>query len=153
MTRVALPLALLASALLASCQTMQTSSDSSAAANLSQIESVERTRFQAWIKGDAAAMDPMLSDDLLYCHSSGVCQNKKEIMASILSKQTEYRKMDIMSFKPRALGPDAVLINGKLNIVVFDKGKELNFQAVYTDAYAKRDGRWQLLSWQSTRSP
>jgi uncharacterized protein (TIGR02246 family) len=121
--------------------------------DLKEIEKVERTRLQAWIKGDAKAMDPMLGEDLLYCHASTVCQNKKEIMEAIASKTTDYRKMDIISFKPRALGPDAVLINGKLDIVVFDQGKELKFQGIYTDAYVKRDGRWQLVSWQSTRVP
>ena len=145
MTRVALSICALASTLLAGSLTLAASPDAS------EIESVERARFQAWIKGDAAAIDPMLADDLLYCHASGVCQTKKEIMDSIRSKETEYKQMNVISFKPRALGPDGVLINGKVHVIVIDKGKELNFQAVYTDAYVKRGGKWQLVSWQSTR--
>jgi len=148
MTRPAIPLLAvpLALALLSGCQTMQ------AAPDFAEVEAVERARFQAFIKGDAAALRPLLADDLLYCHSSGQCQNKEEIVTSIGSNESDYLKLDVVSLKPRALG-GAVLINGKVDVVVVDSGGTKQFQAVYTDAYVKRDGRWQLVSWQSTRVP
>jgi hypothetical protein len=148
MTRLAIPLLAvpMALALLAGCQTMQ------AAPDLAEVEAVERARFQAWVKEDVAAMRPMLADDLLYCHSSGQCQNRDEIVASITSKEADYQKMDVISLKPRAIG-GAVLINGKVDVLVIDAGVTKQFQAIYTDAYVKRDGRWQLVSWQSTRLP
>jgi hypothetical protein len=148
MTRSAIPSLALSFvfAALAGCQTM------TAAPDLAEVETVERARFQAWIKGDAAAMRPILGDDLLYCHSSGQCQNKEEIVASILSNESDYQKMDVLELKPRAVG-GAVLINGKLDVVVTDAGGVKQFKAIYTDIYVKRDGRWQLVSWQSTRLP
>ena len=149
MTRFAIPLLALplALALIAGCQTLQPAPD------LAEVEAVERERFQAWVKGDVAAMQPLLADDLLYCHSSGQCQNKEEIVASIRSNESDYQKLDVVYLKPRAMGGGAVLINGKVDIVVVDSGGTKQFQAVYTDAYVKRNGRWQLVSWQSTRVP
>jgi uncharacterized protein (TIGR02246 family) len=148
MIRRVLPLLSLASALLAGCQTMTTKPDVTA------VEAVERARFQAFVAGDAAAMRPLLADDLLYCHSSGVCQNREEMVGAITSKSTVYRKMDLLAIRPRVLGPDAVMINGKVDAVVVEGGtKVIPFQAIYTDVYVKRDGRWQLVSWQSTRLP
>ena len=144
MTRLILPL--LPLALLAGCQTLPVEP------NLTEVEALERARFQAWVKADTAAMQPMLADDLLYCHSSGLCETKEQIVASIASRRTVYRKMDIVSLKPRAVG-GAVLINGKADVTVDQDGKPLQFQMVYTDVYVKRDGRWQLVSWQSTRLP
>jgi hypothetical protein len=138
--------AIVAGAFLAGCQTMP------AEPNLAEVEAVERARFQAWIDADTAAMRPMLADDLLYCHSTGQCETKEQIVNSIGSRATIYRKMDVVSMKPRALG-GAVLINGKLNIIAESGGRATEFQAIYTDAYVKRDGRWQLVSWQSTRLP
>ncbi len=144
MTRLAIPLFLLT--LLAGCQSM------TAQPNLVEVEAVERARFQAWINADTAAMRPLLADDLLYCHSTGQCQNKEEIVAAIGSRETLYRKMDIVSLEPRAVG-GAVLINGKLDITAESGGKGTRFQGIYTDVYVKKDGRWQMVSWQSTRLP
>jgi ketosteroid isomerase-like protein len=128
------------------------SSSGVSTAALGEVEAVERARFKAWIAADAAAMRPMLGEDLVYCHSTGQCQNKDEIVASIASRDTIYHAMDIVYMKPR-LVDGAVVINGKLNIRAESGGKVAEFQGIYTDVYAKRDGRWQLVSWQSTRVP
>jgi hypothetical protein len=152
MSRSALPLLTLplvvslALPMLAGCQTM------SAAPDLAEVEAVERARFQAFIEGDTAPLRPMLADDLLYCHSSGQCETKEQIVASISSNAADYQKLDVVYLKPRAVG-GAVLINGKVDVLVVDSGGTKQFQAIYTDVYVKRDGRWQLVSWQSTRLP
>ncbi|MEJ1965845.1 MAG: nuclear transport factor 2 family protein [Gammaproteobacteria bacterium] len=144
MTRSGVPLFCLA--LLAGCQTMSTPPD------LGEVEAVERARFQTFTRADTAAMEKGLGDDLLYCHSSGKCQTKKELIAAFASKDLVYRKLDLISSKARAIG-GAVLINGKVEIGAEQSGQPVTFQAVYSDVYVKRDGRWQLVSWQSTRSP
>jgi hypothetical protein len=138
-------------ALMGGCKVTVTDSDDSPSV-LRDIETVERARFKAFIAADAAAVRPMLGDDLVYCHSSGVCQNKEQIIAFVTSGTQRYVGLDIVAFNPRLIG-DAIVINGKLNMRVEVNGKADSFQAIYTDMYAKRDGRWQLVSWQSTRLP
>jgi hypothetical protein len=130
--------------------TSASASDSSTA--LKEVEAAERARFKAWIAADPAAMRPLLGDDLVYCHSTGQCQNKEEIVAAIASRDTIYHAMDIVYMKPRLID-GAVVINGKLNIRAESGGKVTEFQGIYTDVYAKRNGRWQMVSWQSTRVP
>jgi hypothetical protein len=146
MIRFVLPLIAVASTLLVGCQTMSASPD------LAEVEAVERARFQTWIKGDTKAMESVLGDDLIYCHSSGLCESKQQLITAFGSKQTIYRKLDAVMLKPRAVG-GAVLINGKVDIVAEVNGNPAAFQAVYSDVYVKRDGRWQLVSWQSTKLP
>jgi hypothetical protein len=122
-----------------------------AAPNLAtEMEGVERARFQTWTKGDTGAMQAVIADDALYCHSSGQCQTKKEFIADIAAKKLVYKKLDLLSMTAKPLGSDAVLINGKVNLVAASPGGEVKFQAIYTDVYVKRSGRWQLLTWQST---
>jgi hypothetical protein len=122
---------------------------STAPASLDGIEDAERARFAAWIKGDVAAIAPLLADDLRYCHSTGVCQSKAELLAAMGSGNTIYKAIDIVEMHPRSAGGAAV-INGVVSIRVEDKGKPLAFKAIYTDVYVKRDGRWLLTAWQST---
>ncbi len=145
MTRLALPLVALA---------MLIGPMAHAAPNLStQIEAVERARFQTWVKGDIAAMQAVLADDVLYCHSSGQCQSKAEFIADIQSKNRVYKKMDLLAMTAKALGPDAVLINGKVDVGAESPGKVVAFKGIYTAVYVKRSGHWQLISWQSTTLP
>ena len=139
-------LSLFLPALLAGCQTM------TAAPDLGEVEVVERARFQTWIRNDVAAMSTVLADDAVYCHSSGQCQDKQGFLADIESKQRVYRKMDIISMAPKAVG-GAVLINGTVDVVAESPGRTVQFRGIYSDVYVKRDGRWQLVSWQSTTLP
>jgi uncharacterized protein (TIGR02246 family) len=117
------------------------------------VEAVERARFQTWVKGDVAAMQAVIADDALYCHSNGQCQTKKEFIGEIESKQRVYKKMDVISMTAKPLGSYAVLINGTIDVLAEAPGKVAQFRGIYTSVYVRRDGRWQLISWQSTTLP
>jgi hypothetical protein len=117
---------------------------------LKEVTALEKARFKAQIAMDVPALRPMLADDLYYCHSTGVCQNKEDFIGFVTSGTNKYVAMDVISMKPR-LVDGAVVVNGKLDIRVISNGKEQHFQGIYTDVYAKRDGRWQLVTWQSTQ--
>jgi len=152
MIRLVLPSIAVALALLTGCQTMRANSNLSTA-DLGEVEAVERARFQTWLRGDPTAMNAVLADDALYCHSNGQCQTKQALVAEVAAKQRVYKKMDLIAMKPKALGPAAVMINGTVDVVAEAPGKVVQFKGVYTSVYVKRDGRWQLLSWQSTTLP
>ena len=144
MTRLALPLVALALLV----------APTFAASNFAaEMEAVERARFQTWVKGDIDAMQAVLADDVLYCHSSGQCQSKKEFIADIQSKNRVYTKMELLSMTAKALGTDGALVNGTLNVNAQSPGKTVAFKGIYTAVYVKRGGRWQLISWQSTTLP
>src|SRR5262245_42163507 len=81
-----------------------------------EAEAVERARFQTWVKGDVAAMEKVMADDALYCHSNGQCQTKQELIAEVGSKQRVYKKMNVVSMNAKALGSYAVLINGTIEV-------------------------------------
>jgi hypothetical protein len=121
-------------------------------ASAGEIETVERARFAAWVKGDVAEIAPLLAEDLRYCHSNGVCESKAELLHSLASGRTVYRSIDVLEMHPRR-ADGAVIVNGKAAIKVESNGNPLAFTLVYTDVYVKRDGRWVLTTWQSTQVP
>jgi Domain of unknown function (DUF4440) len=140
--------ALLGSVVLTSaCSTMEP-----AASQLSEVESVERARFAAFTSVDIGTLRRTLADDLVYCHTSAECQNKEQVIADLGSRDRIYHSIDVLELRPRAVA-GAVLIHGKLALRVERAGKGQQFQLVYSDVYVKRDGRWQMTSWQSTRLP
>lgn len=121
-------------------------------AALNEVEALERARFKAQVAADTSALRPMLAEDLVYCHSTGVCQSKEEFVGFVSSGDNKYLALDIVYMKPRLID-GAVVINGKMTGRVETAGKASDFNGIYTDVYAKRNGRWQLVSWQSTRLP
>ena len=125
-----------------------------AASAVSEVEAVERARFQTWVKGDVAAMREVMADDVLYCHSNGQCQTKQEFIGEIESKQRVYKEMNLISMKPKALGSYAVLVNGVVEVVAEGAGGNLvRFKGIYTSVYVRKNKKWQLISWQSTTLP
>jgi hypothetical protein len=120
--------------------------------SIAGIEEAERARFAAWVKGDVAEIAPLLADDLRYCHSSGVCETKAELLQSLASGKTVYKGIDVIEMRPRS-ADGAAIINGVVAIRVESSGTPLAFKGIYTSVYVKRDGRWLLTAWQSTPAP
>jgi hypothetical protein len=48
---------------------------------------------------------------------------------------------------------DTGIINTVVHIVAVNRGQENRNHLRVTIVYAKRDGRWQMVAWQSTRMP
>lgn len=116
------------------------------------IVTLERARFAAMTHQDLEALEPMLGADLLYCHSDGQCETKPEFLETIRSGRIRYRAIEVLELRPRIVG-DAVVINGSVLIDGVIGGQPRSLRIAFTDVYARRNGRWQLIAWQSTRLP
>jgi hypothetical protein len=112
----------------------------------------DRARFAAALKADVAGLNRVLADELTYCHSTGKCEGKAPYVESLASGKTRYTRFESTEQKPRLYG-QIVLINGRGKVTVIADGKENSYDLVYTDAFVKRDGRYQMIAWQSTRLP
>jgi hypothetical protein len=113
---------------------------------------LELARFEATVRGDPAALAPLLAADLRYCHSTAVCETREQFLESLRSGQRRYTSMTPLELTPRRIG-DVLLIGGTVDVEVVAAGATQRMRLVYTDAYAVRDGRWQLVAWHSTRVP
>jgi ketosteroid isomerase-like protein len=117
-----------------------------------EVERLERARFEAMTRQDVAALEPMLADDLVYCHSDGSCESKREFLETIRSGRIRYIALEVLELRPRAYG-DVILFNGVVAVEGVLGGQTRTFNVVFTDAYARRGDDWQLVAWQSTRKP
>lgn len=117
-----------------------------------QILELERGRLKAMIDADAGALDAVLSDDLTYIHTTTKEDSKKSLMENLESGNLSYKSMDTDGVKVRIYG-DAAVVTGSAAIKVSSGGRLLEFGILFTDVYAKQNGRWQMVAWQSTRKP
>jgi ketosteroid isomerase-like protein len=107
-------------------------------------------RFEAMRKGDWAALDAALSDDLTYVHSTARQESKAEHIANLRAGKPHYRGIAPRDRRVRVAG-NVGIVNGVSDMHVERDGKENRFTVRYLAVYAKSGTDWRMIAWQSTR--
>ncbi|MEO8163765.1 MAG: nuclear transport factor 2 family protein [Betaproteobacteria bacterium] len=110
----------------------------------------EEARFKAQMSGDAAAMNKLFGDDLVYVHSSTVVDTKASFIESITSGNVQYRAMSRGDAKVRTYGAIAI-VSGSAKFEVTVKGDYRTLDLLYHAIWAKRAAGVQFVSWQATK--
>lgn len=116
------------------------------------VEQAERRRFVAMVAQDIAALELLLAEELNYCHSNGEVENKPQFLETIRSGRLRYEAIEVQELDAR-LYQDLAIVVGQISVNAKTGNQPVNLNIRYTDAYVNRDGRWQLVAWQSTRLP
>lgn len=116
------------------------------------VATIEKERFAALVNKDYAYLDKVLAEDLYYCHSNGLIDNKTSFVQSIKDGKLTYQEMIPEDLKVRVYGKTAV-ITGMCAAKVLSNGQQLNTRFRFTDVYVKNKVGWQMVSWQSLRMP
>ena len=117
-----------------------------------EVHAAEMQRYNAQMKDDYASMDRIIGDDLVYIHTSSLVDNKSSYIASLRSGTVKYKAMRMIDHKVRIFECLAVM-TGTASFDVNVKGEDLIVNLRFTEAWAKRNGKLEFVSWQSTRIP
>jgi ketosteroid isomerase-like protein len=120
------------------------------AGNGQTVIDLDSKRMQAMATKDVATLEALIADDLIYTHSSARLDTKRSLIDNMTSGSTVYTAVEPSDVKAQDLG-DTVVLTGIAQIKVTANGNPLAFGVRFTDVYAKRDGRWQMVTWQSTK--
>lgn len=123
-----------------------------AAASEKEILEAQDRRFAAMIAGDAAALAPLLADELTYTHSNGRVETREQFLESIRSKGLQYRSIEPADMAVRVYGAAAV-VTGRAAMKVTSNGQDLAMEVRFTAVHVRREGGWLLAAWQTTRLP
>jgi len=118
--------------------------------NGQMIIDLDKKRMDAMGKKDIATLNAVLSDDLIYCHSSARLDTKQSLIGAMESGATVYNAVEPSDVKAQDLG-SAVVLTGIARIRVTSGGNPNAFAVRFTDVYANKGGKWQMVTWQSTR--
>jgi ketosteroid isomerase-like protein len=120
------------------------------AGNAEKIIELDRQRMSAMAAKDIAVLNRLLSDDLIYTHSSARLDTKRSLIGAMESGATVYTAVEPSEVVAQDLG-DAVVLTGVAAISVTSGGKPNSFRVRFTDVYADKGGQWQMVTWHSTR--
>jgi ketosteroid isomerase-like protein len=116
------------------------------------IRQLEDRRFRAMVEADAAALEELLADSMVYTHSSATTDGKASYIAGVRSKKWQYRKIERPVEDIQVHG-DCVIVTGQVRIDILIDGKPKIMNSRYTDVWVKGAKGWQMTAWQSTPIP
>lgn len=117
-----------------------------------EVLRLDEARFTAMTRADLTELNRILADDLVYTHSNGRVESKKEFIASLETGTLKYVSIQNEEKKARVYGTTA-LINGRARVTISSQGQQQSFVLRYLDVYVRRNNQWQMVAWQSTRLP
>lgn len=122
------------------------------AGNGQSIIDLDKKRMTAMAEKDVATLKAVLSDDLIYTHSSARMDTKASLIGNMEAGSTVYTSVVPSAVVAQDLG-NAVVLTGVARISVMANGKSNSFGVRFTDVYANQGGTWRMVTWQSTKLP
>lgn len=116
------------------------------------VLAAEARRYKAMIEADVAGLEKLLADDLRYTHANGSVETKYQLIASLEAGNLDYQAIGTREVTVRVVG-DLAVITGVAELRLAVRGVRSWAHLLYTAAYRKREGSWQLWVYQSTRHP
>ena len=118
------------------------------------VKSADRAWADATVKGDAAALQNLLADDVTYTHSNGETDTKK-VYIDNLTGARKYHKIDYDSLEARLYANGtAAVVTAVVRIETSQKGGPVNPAHLrFVHMWIHQNGRWRLVAHQSLRLP
>lgn len=113
------------------------------------LASIEKSRFRAMMDRDTAVLHQLLDEDLVYTHSNGLVESKKDFIDAVWTQKIRYENIELVEQNIVMKGRTAI-IAGIVKVKGKFKEKEFELSLRYTDVYIKKK-RWKLVAWQSTK--
>ncbi len=119
-----------------------------------EVLKTEIRRFEAMTQNDWEVLEEVLAEDLVYTHSNAKVDSKTQYIADLKAGKVKYNTIKPEDVKVRIFNNGSLgIITGKAIVEVTQNEQSTTNNLRYTDVYVKRKGKWQLVSWQSTKIP
>ncbi len=115
-----------------------------------EIRAAEAALYRAQIAGDVAAIRPLLADDLVYIHSTGVAETRDAYLKGVVDRLYEYGAITSRDARLRALG-EAAFLDGIVDMTVSAHGAPKQpIALLFCLLWVKQGGAWRLAFRQAT---
>jgi hypothetical protein len=127
------------------------SSSANAADDAAVTDAVDGMR-KAQLAQDKAKMEALAADQLSYGHSSGVVQNKSEMINGVMTRKSKVKSIEYPELKVAVTGDNAVARHLYVSESETD-GKASTTKIGILEVWQKQGGAWKLLARQGYKLP
>jgi hypothetical protein len=119
-----------------------------------QVMESESALYRAQIAGSVDQIEPFLSADLVYVHSTGVAESKEEYLAGVADGLYEYGMIQSREDTRLQVFANVAIMNGIVDMTVSAHGaaKQL-IHLLFCLVWVRQGDAWQLDIRQATRIP
>jgi ketosteroid isomerase-like protein len=117
-----------------------------------ELIALESRFSKALVNGDWKAVEQIEADDLLFTNADGSMTHKADDVTSLRSSDTKFEWIDMSDTDVLDLG-DIAVVTGKLVEKGHYKASDISGTYRFTDVWARRNGRWQLVRGQEALIP
>jgi ketosteroid isomerase-like protein len=125
--------------------------DRAAAAVVEALRELEGQLNKAVVQGDVATFDRLLADDFTHTSQDGRFRTRAEWMKGRVQGKTNYVSYEVDDLQIRVFGDAAVATGRSKPSWRESDGTVAGGQYRFLRVWAKRDGRWRAVAFQSTR--
>ena len=116
-----------------------------------EVLAADDARIAAMVAADSRALDPLLSEDLEYSHSTGSVDTKETLLGLIKKGETRYVTYQPVERSVAFSGSDIAFINGRAEICVQHQGQSFEKTFVFLSVWRLEQDAWRFLRWQSSQ--
>lgn len=113
-------------------------------------EKVEQLR-KAMLDGDRVMLDRLSSDNLLYRHSGGHFDDKKEFIQKLSSGKSDFVTINLLDQKVSVINKKLVVVYHTLEAKTNDNGKPAEVNLYVMLVWEKQQGNWKLVARQAAK--
>jgi ketosteroid isomerase-like protein len=118
-------------------------------AAIEEIKALEDKRYSAMLAGDAAVLDELCSDDLIYTHSKADFDDKRSYLRKVGTRYFAY--LEITHPADRVLVVHgAALVTGRMTAKVSVAGTMVHVDNRYLAVWVREQGSWKFVAYQPT---
>jgi len=117
----------------------------------SEVLRTDESRVKAILQGDAAALERLYADELVYIHANGRIDTKAGYLASLRSGGLTYVSLEYSPAPQVQITGDTAVVTGRATIEVKNRAGQLTKRVLTTTTiYARTSSGWKIVSYQGT---
>ncbi|WP_297845833.1 nuclear transport factor 2 family protein [Pseudomonas sp.] len=120
---------------------------------LTLATALEDNRFRLMIDADVDQFQNLLSEDVIYVHSSGFTDDKTSYMEKFRNAAFVYHSTEQLIDHVSALGNDAFMATGSVRMDATVGGVLKHLHTQFLVVWRKESGTWRLIGHQTTSLP
>ena len=114
-----------------------------------QVVAADELRQVAMMAGDVDALGALLSDELVYVHTTGDTDTKVSYLEAVRSGFVRYRHLEHVD-QSVVVRPESVITAGRQVGLSLLRGEPRLIDSAYLSVWVLEDGVWRLGAWHAT---